>query len=319
MNREFKTVNYKRFDTKITPFTCLDTVNGFCDENISKQDCLEKCQNEELCNVGYWRSNDDNKQNSLGTCYSYNKDILDQTNPYYFMQPSNKGSSVFIDGERHSFPPKDVRYIYSHDVFYLQDMNGGIVDNSSIDDPGVMFGDGVGTPIKIYSVYPTYKYLHNRDTFVPPNSFKIKNYSFVLMSIDDTFIVMTRINSNTLSPTDFLFNTQYIRWYPGLIRNQMLSGDTSNCIQLICRDKGRDEFLEYGDNIIMKYGGFQELFVDHEMLYFSNNVLKNPYYFKMKSQVDVSYCDGKRCVKDKMSNVDKDKKIYRVGNCFELC
>ena len=234
------------------------------------------------------------------------------------MQPSNKNSSVFIDTNQHPFPPKDVRYIYSHDVFYLEDMNKNIVDNSSIDDPGVMFGDGIGTMIKIYSVYPTYKYLHNRDTFVPPNSFKIKNYSFVLLSINNTFIVMTRVNSNTLSPTDFLFNSQYIRWFPGLVRNQMLSGDTSNCIQLICRDKEKDDFLEYGDRITMKYGGFQDLFVDQRVLCFSNNILKNPYYFKMIPQIDVSYCDGKQCVQDKMSNVDKDN-IYRDKNCFGLC
>jgi hypothetical protein len=307
--------NWNVFDDVILKdirvYSCNNTINGFCENTESLEECIKICEEAPLknCTYGYF----------IETPYKkYCAPVINKKVDYpyqtlvkkdYYKELNDVNTNFFANKNIYNFPvfsPNIIFYrdnfVISHDKTYLSISSSleNLEENIIFTDDKSLFLNVTIIPKKIdVSNLDMYKAVRNGDEFI----LNIPNTSLLLHKLeDDTFI-----------------------WKVGLDKKNF----ENNKIVINCLDKKVGDILTYDDKICFS---IDDHFINVEknvglVLNKEKNRNKENLFFSLIPKVEVYYCDNNKCNKldlDKATEVKgieayyNGKKLYRYF-CQTIC
>lgn len=277
------------------PYSCSDTIESKCYENISLEDCIDKCSNSKLCNAGYYLSSNDKSY-----CFPLYTERLKENNPSFDMRPKDKfgingETAVFLNKEIYSYPPNNANGIFFFDILLLKKANSNLyLFTTNSQDDTIKFSEDAKIPLRLIK-----RYGYDRNVSL--------NYEDELgLALPGTNLILSQERG-----------IDNINW------NSLLSGIIANEAIFTIRSGSRKDQVAYGDT-------FQLVFKDNMYLSLKNNELvvsDTPTEFQFEPAFNVYYCDKGRCKSIPLKDVEKkglsaiynSKIVYRNDYCYDQC
>jgi hypothetical protein len=296
---------------------CEETIDGVCHESDSIEECINICQNASMknCDMGYFI-----KTPKKGICVP----LLHAENeqPYYRLRdqqiyPEMNGlnSKVFVNSEKHVFPPDLPNAIFYLDTFHIQNLklnqNLGIYESTESElTEMIKFEDDGQVNIQFVPAITTKSFVEN----------------YMIVRNGDSVNINIPGSSYILRARKF---TDHIDWFVGA----SLTMIPQNIFNIFCKTKKIGEPLSYDDVIYFTHQT-HPLFVDHNkhfvissssLLNLENN--ENNIFFKLIPTVQVYYCDGKICKTVNLKDTERkgftatynNKSVSRNPVCWGFC
>lgn len=294
---------------------CNDTIEGKCETNLTLDECLSKCIDNDNCGSGYFV-----RTPTSNICVPLNSGILPEGNITYklrnqsiYPELDDSDITTFIDSTQFPFPPDEANTVLYLDVMELVDtktnLSLGIFDS---DPPIANFTQQSGTNIQII-----------------PNDFsnKVSNRFVRVKYRDRMFFRVTGINY-ILSKKDL---SETFEWQSSPI----LTGREYDTFQILkIDDPENKDILVYGDVFNIRYGDIANCAVSPNNMIITSNKsfeqLESSGYstkFVFKPKMLAYYCENGKCKSVSLDKTETDGPRARYKNnqvfvhpgCYGLC
>jgi hypothetical protein len=274
---------------------CKNTIEGVCYKNISVEECVEKCAENDNCVHGYHLENKDQT-----ICVPLYTPDFSETREYAYeliniknYKDLNYNGHAFLNIEKQNFPPENVKTVFYEDDIYLES-NGKILSLKS--DAKTVFMSNVST---------------NNLTFTISQVYDNLAYNTLSLTYTDNFLMIVKQNNVTVGIS--------------LDKNNLEILSVSNieriakkeAFQILPTDyKQTDKRVNYFQKFILKLDNSYLQIKADNLLYLTEDITKAA-SFSFLPQNPVYKCENNKCVETIMTKDSNN--IYRDPQCFNLC
>lgn len=283
------------------PRDCVDGVTGECIKNISKEECMDLCQDhKEKCGGGYYIKN-----NGESWCIPLRTFVYPDSNLLLYVEPKDEyfpnyvNSDVFIDETKFEFPPDNANAVFFKDKCTIVGSGGLRISNPVKNETIKMDKNG-----------DVICYIFGRNiTLSSEFCKKVRVGDEIAFTIEESPLIMS------IEDEKVIWKTRFSSWI-------MMS---TNLVEVEGNGKKIGDALTYGDEFKLKQisenGDTKYVNIDenNELIIDNEGMI-----FKLEPLVDYNVCDGTECVSVNYDELDidnekaryKGKIVFRDGLCF---
>lgn len=186
------------------PYSCDRTIESRCYQNLSLDQCIEKCHKNKDCGAGFLVT--DLTTNST-TCSPLRTSVYPDSNYAQDLYDSQnligKRIDTFLKTDLIPYPPNDTLTVYYRDFFQLQNVNKKTLLATRDDFKELFFGDVSSTVLSVISVDAFFNRLvHKKLRFGDKITLVEKDTSYIIRIDGDSVSWVPRLSPN-LSTEDY--------------------------------------------------------------------------------------------------------------------
>lgn len=294
------------------PYSCDRTIESVCYNNLSLDQCIEKCHKSKDCGAGFLLTD---LTTNTTTCAplrtavypdsNYSQDLYDVQNL------TGKRIDTFLKNDLIPYPPNNTLNIYYRDFFQIKNVNKNTLLATRDDFKELFFGDVSSTILSVISMDAFFNRLvHKKLRF---------GDKITLVEKDTSYII--RIDGDTVS------------WVPRLSPNL----STEDYFIILSDEKLVGEEIKYGDKFFLATNLGSVLVVDTEGIlkvkYLSPDQITlsgMDYIFTFLNRNPLYICDKSVCRELSESEISQiiqkpngifylDNRVFRDARCSGYC
>lgn len=291
---------------------CLSTLQGRCENTKSLDDCIQKCDDTDTCEMGYFIESPTGR-NFCGHLTYYTIPYFRLNDPSIYPEMSGMKPYFFTKKDVLPFPPKLPNAVFYKDYFALK-----------IKGKDLFISEGKNEEAQIGSdVYVDVSFIPSR-TIKPriQQYIPVRHGDEVAINIPYTALVLTRRDNNG----------QGFKWEIGASD----INTPSSTVRVYSTDKDRKvgDVLGYSESVYFIDDNHPVIYDEEKnilTLYresLDNAIRDNiPYIFELIPKIDVYYCENGSCKRTQLENCKtegynaffNDVEVHRSEDCWGFC